>query len=1558
MKRMNFTFLLLFALLSFVTSNLSAQGSSSCIDVVNITVDANGEFVVNPAVLGATGPAAMADRINYGTGSSTSLGAGAGGFTGSGSVQSLFGSCKSGMTQYELFVGTQMVCWGKINFEVKTTPDPQLTPHLLMCGQAGPDFTKAPYRLSDIAARVNGECSVPITNLTITESYDSDKCEGNVYIREVWGSASLDGSSRKILIQVDTVIEMPIDLADVICPRNDTIGGQQIGTDSTIHIECGTGTDPESIAKYYESILMDGTGATYAYPHIVKDSVIDKITPGERIDSIVIDTVQEKILISGLWVLADVVTKDTFRSPTMDTTYKQVIVPIKKGVQCNLSTKCTDMPFAGCVGDESKIMRTWQTVDWCTGTVKECVQWIIVHDTTAPVYKSGLSSDRTYQAPIAPWICSATFKLPVPVFEDKCSDYVLDYAADAGTISGDYLTNLWITECPVKVTITARDKCGNKSEETIYVLPFDNVAPVAIATDELNVSLTRDAVPTVSGDFGIAKVYKESFDAGSHDAGCGEVQTCVLLKEELENPYFYPVDPDGAGPLEIGDPIIVDGHHIYKPSQCVIDGVWKYTFNAGTKFESTIEYPYVICKDYVKFCCSDLFVEEEQNYQLVALVVTDAVKVCTPNGLVDGGHPNVSHSWTKVKVEDKSGAGWTCVADETSCAYTDGWEPKKPSYGGVICNSFYVDEISREEDVECGGGYIDITWGAYTDDTKEVLLSSTTCRYQVRPDAPFNPYEIKWPKHYDGTVYGGVVRECEDLPGDYAGYDGIVEYPADVPMGDAQDCALGVDTGTPVWCNTACGLIGSSYEIDTVSASDACYKLIKRWTVIDWCTWEPNNNSLGDDSNDTFLESFQAVDDEWLAEAGYEDALTDVRRTSYVKNGKTIPYPECKECEKVSGDADHVYFRYTSVEWDGYYTYDQVIKIIDDVDPEVSVEDSEVAITGGNGAKFDYADLAEGEDPYADCVGTDIIEATATDMCGETDLSAVGATWWVERQLYDEEGEKVGAVVTRAGTGETFTMNAGEGKPGWYSIIKWRVKDGCGNTGFAESRHDFVDTKNPTPVCIQDLSTAAMSTDGSVAIWASDYDLGSFDNCSDVEVYFKDADGNKVPSLGFTCDNLGTNQLQMYVSDASGNEDYCFVTLRIDDNTGACGDSGNEGAAITGEVATAFGDMVESAEVALSVGAKSRTSVEGKYAFNNNAANSLYQARAKKDDDYMNGVSTLDLVLIQQHVLGLKKLDSPYKIIAADINNSGDITSIDLVELRKLILGIYVDLPSNDSWRFVDASYTFDDPADPFGFPEQLSINLGTADLSGNNFVATKIGDVSGNAIANSAIAAEGRSLGTVKLQIADASVQSGELVNVAVSADAFNNVAAYQFTMDVAGLEFVSVTSGAVEMTDANFGILDNNTITAAWSNTSGITTDEALFTLTFRATSSVTLSDAIALSSRVTKSEAYTASAERLDLGLEFNTKSASTFALYQNEPNPFNDMTVIAFELPVAGAATLSVFDVTGKTVLARTENFAQGSNQIELRKSELNATGVMYYQIESGEFTATKKMILID
>lgn len=109
----------------------------------------------------------------------------------------------------------------------------------------------------------------------------------------------------------------------------------------------------------------------------------------------------------------------------------------------------------------------------------------------------------------------------------------------------------------------------------------------------------------------------------------------------------------------------------------------------------------------------------------------------------------------------------------------------------------------------------------------------------------------------------------------------------------------------------------------------------------------------------------------------------------------------------------------------------------------------------------------------------------------------------------------------------------------------------------------------------------------------------------------------------------------------------------------------------------------------------------------------------------LNGVTTFDLLLIAKHIDGTDLLSSPYKIIAADIDNSNTIAVEDTMDLRSFILGAITELPISN-YRFVLKSYVFPDPLDPFtpAFPESFSITNLQQDLTGIDFVAIKKGDV------------------------------------------------------------------------------------------------------------------------------------------------------------------------------------------------------------------------------------------
>ena len=62
--------------------------------------------------------------------------------------------------------------------------------------------------------------------------------------------------------------------------------------------------------------------------------------------------------------------------------------------------------------------------------------------------------------------------------------------------------------------------------------------------------------------------------------------------------------------------------------------------------------------------------------------------------------------------------------------------------------------------------------------------------------------------------------------------------------------------------------------------------------------------------------------------------------------------------------------------------------------------------------------------------------------------------------------------------------------------------------------------------------------------------------------------------------------------------------------------------------------------------------------------------------------------------------------------------------------------------------------------------------------------------------------------------------------------------------------------------------------------------------------------------------------------------------------------------AGQATFTLYDVTGKVLVVRNETAQKGLNTVEFTSNEIKASGIVYYQIESGDFTATKKMIIIE
>ena len=84
---------------------------------------------------------------------------------------------------------------------------------------------------------------------------------------------------------------------------------------------------------------------------------------------------------------------------------------------------------------------------------------------------------------------------------------------------------------------------------------------------------------------------------------------------------------------------------------------------------------------------------------------------------------------------------------------------------------------------------------------------------------------------------------------------------------------------------------------------------------------------------------------------------------------------------------------------------------------------------------------------------------------------------------------------------------------------------------------------------------------------------------------------------------------------------------------------------------------------------------------------------------------------------------------------------------------------------------------------------------------------------------------------------------------------------------------------------------------------------------------------------------------------------YSLSQNYPNPFNPATNFSFDLPVASHVTLTIFNVLGQEVTTLIDKKMEaGSHTVEWNAARFSS-GVYFYRISAGNFTETKKMMIL-
>ncbi len=1267
---------------------------------------------------------------------------------------------------------------------------------------------------------------------------------------------------------------------------------------------------------------------------------------------------------------------------------------------CNLGATYVNQAYVAGCANTYRITRLWTVLDYCAPLQsRQYNQIVMVGDFSAPILSgpvadydgNGINDLLTFSTTALS--CESYFQLPEPAsVTDNCSLTGVTVEVLAGT-SGEVVVATGIPTQLVgpipagshRLRYTATDACGNVSRVTVAMQVTDQVAPTAVINDGLNISVNGELVYNSTINVaGMARIQAADIDEGSDD-NCSAVRTEVRRRVDggasydcLEafdyNQNGQTLNDEVRLSTQAGAPDGVPGQSFYyTPWQGFIDAT---------------------CCDVAGTIRIEMRVWDDANGNGVYGRWYDN-EDANDDGLADvdlGDNSNMS--WLDVLVEDKLNPvcqapfhiTTTCAAipvgfpSNLSTAWTQNptltRQRMEDAFGlatGIDnCVVAQINELAPlDQRDDCGFGMITRRFQVVDG---EGLVSLNNCRQVITVNEVHN-YEIKFPRDAEA--------DCAD---------------ANIPT---------ISTNT-LGCDLL-AISGANGENDEIFAADGneCYKIKRTYRVINWCQWDGETDPVVI-RRDEDCDNQGGDEDVWVLVRTVAGAVTTAnpwgsvvyldRDNSEINNNPLLGNNRCQPNPALPRPNGHWANSQVNTELApnafgnpqlrsfGYYEYSQFIKVYDSSDPVIAVSA--------------YSSFCSYDN--TSCDGTVTIAFSVTDGCG---LQGLNTRLYLDANVVDANGDGIVTEPEFSTDAElTATLiNLGGGNyriEGVFPIGRHafliHANDGCANeaTGVV-AVFEVRDCKVSAPVCINGLTATLMPADtdgngtidgGMTPVLTAAQFVSSLDgDCSGplkIAIYAAQLAPGVAPnpttagSIQFDCadyqayggaDGQATVTIYVYAIDGAGNYDYCESYLLLQDPNGLCAPGGS----ISGAIRTEGSVPVQGVQVSVS-GHGSQTvttGANGTFSFEGLQAGGDYTVTPSLDVNPLNGVTTFDLVLISRHILNIQPLGSPYKLIAADVNRTGTITTLDLIQLRKLILNIDTDFANNTSWRFIPAGYVFPVPTNPWfaAFPEVLNYNNLSAEVLGADFIAVKVGDVNGSAQAN-LLSVEDRNLnGRFELEVEDVLLKAGELTRVAVRARELAKVQGYQYTLQLnpTAATIEQVLPAAVGEAHLGQRYVSEGSLTSSWNWSTGqadgsVRDEDVLYELVIRAKASVRLREVLSVSSRYTIAEAYGRSGELKEVGIAFTQPNGiqMTNALYQNQPNPFVEETTIRFYLHEGGLTTLNLQDGLGRTLQVMQATLPAGYHEYRVRARELGMTGVVTYTLRCGEYTESKRMIVVE
>ncbi|RMF25605.1 MAG: hypothetical protein D6765_10210, partial [Bacteroidetes bacterium] len=450
----------------------------------------------------------------------------------------------------------------------------------------------------------------------------------------------------------------------------------------------------------------------------------------------------------------------------------------------------------------------------------------------------------------------------------------------------------------------------------------------------------------------------------------------------------------------------------------------------------------------------------------------------------------------------------------------------------------------------------------------------------------------------------------------------------------------------PLILQDDCELVSFSYEDEYFDdVSDACFKIVRTWTVINWC-------EVDGSPENTVVESSEAALVHFFNGCG--SSLPPLPQQGCVQEPPLLPFLD------LNGDGDHTAPSFERVpEERRTFREGLSLQTLDPNAPDLGAQPDGVIV---------YQQTIKVEDKalpaFPDQCQLPVLCLEANG-CGDALLIPVPqiAECYLDNLVI--------GVTTPWGPG--FGPYSGI-EPGTYEL-SYIVMDPCGQSASCSTTLEVVDCQPPEMLCMGELELdfggAAVPV---MELKARQFVLSASDLCSaPVAIAFSTDPADSVRLL--TCADQGMHTFEIFAIDTAGNFSSCTNTFILEDSA-ACAQLQPLG----GLIRTETGKPVNLVQVNLLVDSlpvsMDTTGPNGTYQLGLPFGTTDYLVVPSKSINPLNGVTTFDMVLITKHILNVQPLDSPYKIIAADINASGRVTTFDLVLLRRLILFLDANFPS------------------------------------------------------------------------------------------------------------------------------------------------------------------------------------------------------------------------------------------------------------------------------------------